>query len=75
MRNVPRLVRDVGRLDEEIVGGVGEALTRPGDVYNSVNKNIGDMNAFGPTVTRDCFGQNALCRLRWREPCKGGFAP
>src|SRR5580692_10198903 len=71
LRQMPRLLSDGGRLDEEFVGSVLEALARPGDVDHSIYNNIGDVHALRSEFPGHGFGQDSLRGLGWCEPGEG----
>src|SRR5271169_645435 len=68
---MPRLLGDGGRLDEEVVGSVLEALARPGDVDHSIYNNVGNMHSLRPKFAGHGFGQDSLRGLGWCEPGEG----
>ena len=70
MREVPGLIGDRRRLDEEIVASAFEAFSGPGEVDHGIDHDIGDMNPLRPHLTRDRFGEDTLRRLVGAKPAK-----
>src|SRR5258708_7884866 len=64
MRDVPDLLGDRCRFDEERVRPVGPPLARPGEVDHRINQHVGDMDAFGPELAPDRLGEDALRGFR-----------
>src|SRR5258708_38160856 len=58
---------DVVRLDEEGVGLVRHALTRPRDIDGAIDDDDRDVHARRPEIPRHRFGQAALRGLRRRK--------
>src|SRR6202022_2041611 len=72
VHHVPDLVRDRGRLDKEIVRGVGESFARPLEIDYRVDQHVGYMHALWPQFSRDRFGEDSLCGLGPREAGEPG---
>jgi hypothetical protein len=56
MHEVPDLLGDRRRFDEELIRRVGPPLARPGEVDHRIDQHIGDMDALGPDLARDRLG-------------------
>src|SRR3954451_21000298 len=56
MRDVPDLVGDRRRLDEEGVRGTGVHLAGPGEIDDGIDHQVGDVDALLTEVARHRFG-------------------
>ncbi len=74
MGDVPDLLRNRLRLDEEVVRSLRPALPRPFEVDHRIDHQIGDVDAPRPQIARHRLGENPLRRLGRREPRKAGLA-
>src|ERR1700722_2289342 len=70
---MPRLLGDGGRLNEEVVGSVLEALARPGDVDHSIYNNVGNMHSLRPKFAGHGFGRIRCAALVGANPAKDGL--
>src|SRR5262249_16166343 len=67
VREMPGLIGDRRRLDEENSVSSLEAFAGPGEGDERVDRDRGNVDTLRPHLARDRFGENALRRLRWRE--------
>src|SRR5215475_8061323 len=75
MHEMPDLVRDRARLDEEFVGPIVVTLPGPLKIDHRVDNDIGYVNALWTQLASNRFSQDPLRRFGGCETCETALAP